>query len=243
MAFPDLVSEKVLLDCGRCCCICHKFCGFKIELHHIIQKAEGGADTYENCIPLCFDCHAEVKAYNPRHPKGRKYTDSELKQHRDRWYGKVTNKSLVFINPNCIELDQKLFLKIRRILPISEGSIYFMRNHRYSNHFLSGKHDDLEKYIMACKSPDFEFIDVDLEIHRSQLTNSINEFNKIYSTAVFPVKQWTHEYPIIAIYPELKHDDYQRYYDIVKTVEDAATRVCDAYDNLIRIGRRRLAVD
>jgi len=79
MAFPPDVAEQALVTSGRHCCLCHKFCGTKMELHHIQQKANGGEDTFENCIPLCFDCHAEVKAYNPKHPKGRQYTENELK--------------------------------------------------------------------------------------------------------------------------------------------------------------------
>jgi predicted nucleotidyltransferase len=89
MSFPPKVAEKALLDSKRSCCICHKFCGVKIELHHIVQVSEGGENTYDNCIPLCLDCHAEVKAYNDKHPKGKKYRESELRQHRDRWYKKV----------------------------------------------------------------------------------------------------------------------------------------------------------
>jgi hypothetical protein len=91
MGFPSDIVEKVLVACGRCCCICHKFCGTKIELHHIVQEADGGENIFDNCIPLCLDCHAEVKAYNPHHPKGRKFTESELKKHRDQWYSKVAN--------------------------------------------------------------------------------------------------------------------------------------------------------
>jgi len=125
MGFPPDIAEKALLDCGRCCCICHKFCGFKIELHHIIQSSEGGEDSYENCLPLCLDCHAEVKAYNPKHPKGRKYTASELRKHRDRWYEKVKNEHFSIIYPDCVDLDRKLFLKIREILPSTGGSISF----------------------------------------------------------------------------------------------------------------------
>ena len=89
MGFPSGVQERALIACERHCCICHKFCSFKIELHHIVQKADGGEDSFDNCIPLCFDCHAEVKSYNNRHPKGKKYTESELKIRRDRWYEKV----------------------------------------------------------------------------------------------------------------------------------------------------------
>ena len=79
MSFSDKVAEDALVACGRCCSLCNKFCGTKIELHHIEQMADGGDDTLDNCIPLCFDCHADVKTYNTEHPKGKKYTPSELK--------------------------------------------------------------------------------------------------------------------------------------------------------------------
>ena len=89
MAFPDDVKIKALLSCGRKCCICHKFCGNNMEIHHIRPRAQGGEDTFENAIPLCFDCHAEVGQYNPHHPKGTKYSEKELIGHRDNWYQKV----------------------------------------------------------------------------------------------------------------------------------------------------------
>jgi hypothetical protein len=121
--------------------------GFKIELHHIIQKAEGGEDSYENCIALCLDCHADVKAYNPEHPKGRKYTNSEVREHRNRWYEKLKNESLSIVHPDCVELDRKLFLKLKEVLPVTEGSITFIRNHSYDGSDYSPEvHKDLYKY-------------------------------------------------------------------------------------------------
>jgi 5-methylcytosine-specific restriction endonuclease McrA len=54
MSFPADVREKALVACARRRCLCHEFKGLKIELHHIVQKAEGGEDTFENCIPLCL---------------------------------------------------------------------------------------------------------------------------------------------------------------------------------------------
>ena len=88
MGFPQNVADEVLVKCGRHCCLCGKYAGQKMELHHIRQAADGGEDTADNCIPLCLDCHAEVASYNPRHPKGRKYTETELKGHRDRVFKK-----------------------------------------------------------------------------------------------------------------------------------------------------------
>ena len=116
MSFTSEVSEKALVNCGRCCCICHKFCGTKIELHHIIQKADGGDDSYDNCIPLCLDCHAEVKAYNPHHPKGRKYTESELKMHRDEWYKKRNETPSFQYNNEHRQIDKQLFEKLYKLL-------------------------------------------------------------------------------------------------------------------------------
>lgn len=60
MAFSKEVKVQAMVACGRCCCICHKFCGNNMEVYHIKPHADGGQDTFENAIPLCFDCHAEV---------------------------------------------------------------------------------------------------------------------------------------------------------------------------------------
>jgi hypothetical protein len=241
MPFSESVAEKALLDCSRCCCICHKFCGFKIELHHIIQKAEGGLDDYDNCIPLCFDCHAEVKAYNPKHPKGRKYTNSELRQHRNRWYEKVKNENLVVVHPDYIELDRKLFLKIKEILPTTGGAISFIRNHMYNYPFAVEKHNDLQEYILQCVNPDFEFIDADLEMRRIQLTNAINDFLDILGRVTFVSRRPSHNF-LQAVYPDIQYEKPQVFYEAVFQIEEAKNKVCSAYDDLIRLGRRKLAV-
>lgn len=89
MGFPKDVVDLALVATERCCCICHKFCGVRIETHHIRPVSKGGDDSFENCIPLCFDCHAEVGHYNDQHPRGRKFSEGELRKHRDTWFSKV----------------------------------------------------------------------------------------------------------------------------------------------------------
>ena len=54
MGFPKSVEDQALAACARRCCICQKFCGKKMELHHIKQRAYDGEDSFENCIPLSF---------------------------------------------------------------------------------------------------------------------------------------------------------------------------------------------
>jgi len=56
-----------------------------METDHMKPQAEGGDDSIENAIPVCFDCHAEIHSYNPKHPRGRMYTSDELNKHKERW--------------------------------------------------------------------------------------------------------------------------------------------------------------
>jgi hypothetical protein len=75
----------LLVQVHRRCCICHRYCGVKIETDHIVPRDEGGGDEIENAIPVCFGCHAEIHSYNDRHPRGRKFQPNELRAHKAQW--------------------------------------------------------------------------------------------------------------------------------------------------------------
>jgi hypothetical protein len=77
--------DDLLVRCHRRCCICHRFCGVKIETDHIEPSAEGGADEIANAIAVCFECHAEIHSYNDQHPRGRKFRPQELRKHKEQW--------------------------------------------------------------------------------------------------------------------------------------------------------------
>lgn len=89
MPFPDQVREKTLVAAARYCCVCHRFKGVKVEVHHIVPESRGGTNDLENAIALCLDCHTDAGHYNPAHPRGSKYSPSELRRHRDQWYAMV----------------------------------------------------------------------------------------------------------------------------------------------------------
>ncbi len=95
MSFSQKVAEDALVACGRFCCICHRFAGTHIAIHHIEQKADGGSDDFDNAIPLCLDCHAEMGSTDSHHPIRKAYTPSELKRHRDNWYKRVEDNAPV----------------------------------------------------------------------------------------------------------------------------------------------------
>jgi len=95
MPFSKKIKEELFVRSTRCCCLCHDFCGIKIEAHHIIPEEIGGSNDLDNGIALCFDCHADVLSYNEKHPKGNKFTPEELKRHRNNWFKKcsLSNRS------------------------------------------------------------------------------------------------------------------------------------------------------
>lgn len=117
---PSLEKNRneVLKKCKRHCALCERYMGLKIEIHHIVQKTDGGSDDVDNLIPLCFDCHQEVGSYNPKHPKGSKYTIDELKARRNDVYNRVAKGELpvhgVSVQQDFIKQDYERRLNIEK---------------------------------------------------------------------------------------------------------------------------------
>jgi hypothetical protein len=94
MGFSADIKMQVRIAAAGRCCLCREYKGRNIEVHHIIPEAEGGPDTFDNAIPLCFDDHAEVGHYNNLHPKGLKYSRKEIRLARDTWYELVKRNNI-----------------------------------------------------------------------------------------------------------------------------------------------------
>ena len=236
MAFSAQIKEQALLLCSRHCCLCHKYCGLKIELHHIVHASEGGDDTLENCIPLCFDCHGDMRSYDHHHPKGTKYTLSELRQHRDAWYSKCQNSPAPTYFAVSLHLDQQTFSDIKEALPYS-GVIRFLEQHDFGAPFKLDRLDPLYKFAEQSGDPSAEFLDSDLEGMRSELIRSISEFANYLSTNTWPThsgfqsipREWAETQPV-------------QHTDVVRNLNALGTAVTTAYSILVRESRRRLNV-
>jgi HNH endonuclease len=239
MPFSQSVANKALVACGRCCCICHKFCATRIELHHIMPEAQGGPNTFENCIPLCFDCHEEVGSYNPSHPKGRKFTEKELKIHRDHWYAKVcAGSTTASPNEDHLRLDRELFSKVRKLLP-SNGSIEFVRGNNYAGiSFATDAHRDLEEFDYFCARPENEFFDIELETAKGGLLTSIRKFLRLIALNTW----YNSSTKRSSVPPEWEEEQPDRFWKITDEIHELADDICKRYDEFIRLGRRKLAI-
>lgn len=225
-----------MIACGRRCCLCHKACGVGMECHHIVEAANGGEDTFDNCIPLCFDCHAEVGHYNTKHPKGIKFSATELQAHRDNWYLKA--KSVGFDrNSENTELDLKLFNKICQMLGGSGRMLHF-RDHDYSNPYsqdIDKRLDDLRFYT---KMPEWEFFDPQMDCSLSDLRAAISDYRKQALGKIFWESDGWAGVPI-----EWADSQEERFDEAVSIMNAAANAVWEAYCLFIREGRRILRVD
>ena len=94
MPFDRDTKARMFIKSSRICCLCLKQCGTNIEAAHIIDEHKGGTNDEGNGIPVCLDCHQEIGAYDPKHPKGNKFTHQELRARRDRLYRLVDSGAL-----------------------------------------------------------------------------------------------------------------------------------------------------
>ena len=100
MSFSTQDKERALVAAARRCCVCKKYKGVGVEVHHIVPRASGGADDYDNAIVLCFDCHSAAGHYNTKHPRGTKFSPRELKKHRNDWYERVRTSGIASLEPS-----------------------------------------------------------------------------------------------------------------------------------------------
>ncbi len=240
MSFSDKIRENALVASGRHCCICHKFCGLKIELHHIRPKSGDGDDTFENCIALCFDCHSDMSSYDHRHPKGTKYSEAELRQHRDTWYAKVQNCIGILNLPEHLELDRRTYLRLKALVPW-EGSIQFIRYNNFTGFsFERESLNDFRKLQWECDNPSFEFIDADLEGLRANLIATVGTFLYIIGHETFPV-QGSNNLNTVPMEWEFEQPD--RFFKVVERLHGLTDQITEYYDALTHLARRKLGVD
>lgn len=168
---PDDV-RKLLVQCHRRCCVCHKFAGLKMEIHHIDDPQDNSID---NALPVCFNCHAEVALYNPDHPKGRKYTPLELREHRDNW----------------IEICEQGGTYLASIPPTEsvgplEGLFYELKFNlafaKISNVYEVGPSIETEQFTRCLNEGIFSLIEADLREQIFDVYAKIKQHNGLVST-------------------------------------------------------------
>ena len=156
MGFPSKIREDIFVKSARHCCVCHRYKGIKVEIHHILPKKQGGEDTFENAISLCFDCHSDAGHYFAGHPKGSKFSPEELLKHKNEWFRIVQEHQIESSNLPNVELiikdghfepvfikevtkfvDKNIFRSSAKLL--GKDSLDFFDNLKEDNNFENNK--------------------------------------------------------------------------------------------------------
>jgi hypothetical protein len=100
--FSSKVVDQLLIACRRRCCLCLRFRGRNLEIHHIEPQAAGGSGEADNGIPVCYDCHAEIESQSNM---GRKFSAAELRGHRNNWFAVVAHNPGQLIADSRIQIE------------------------------------------------------------------------------------------------------------------------------------------
>lgn len=241
MGVSKNIKDKVLVATGRCCAICHKFCGQKIELHHIIHESDGGKNTFDNCIPLCFNCHSDMGKIDKKHLRGTQYTPRELCMHRDNWYEQVANGNNVYneIDENIFLEDKKLFERINNAF--TQNVKRFLCKEDLSSKFEINTFDSIFQLIDYSYDPNNEFLNTLLETQRSKLFDDISNFKEYIGLNTFPKYILGKEYSVtqkwIIIHKDEKVRVNRDWDSIDEQINELANKTWKSYIEFIRIGR------
>ena len=148
MPFSQKIKQEILVLSARHCCVCHKSKGVKLEVHHINPQHLGGLDTIENAIALCFDCHADAGHYFAGHPKGSKFSPTELSRHKEEWFkivreNKITTNSIQPASVSQVKHKLKMQKKVIKELidheSVKENQVIGYYAYNPTHMFISSK--------------------------------------------------------------------------------------------------------
>lgn len=234
----DRTKEDALVACRRHCCLCRKFKGMKIEVHHIVQRSEGGSNKFDNAIPLCFDCHGDMRSYDFHHPKGSKYKRGELKRLRDDFYAFLKE------NPNFCNQDtnasfERVFKLKRHDIDLLQslnqmdlrgGLINFLRNHDFSSSFDYDNNRLIHYGLDRISIVPFKFFDSEMNQSLSFFVSELGELSRLLCQETYPSRTRRGFYEVPPEYPQ------DRFWDSVDKIHDQVTLVIDKFDDLIELG-------
>jgi hypothetical protein len=227
-----------MVACARRCCLCHKYCGVNMECAHIDQESEGGSNEADNCIPVCFDCHSGIGHYNPSHPRGTKFTPTELRKHRNRWYKQIEDNPSV-LTPDYIEIDSHLFHKLYEILGGSSRMQHF-KNHDYGATYARAHDNRIADFLHESENPEAEFLTFSMESSFADLKAAIKDYASSCAGRVWQNQDGTNGIP--SEWTDKDEITRTRFFDAQKVMNDKAATVWDRYAKFVSEGRRILRV-
>jgi len=132
------------------------------------------------------------------------------------------------------DADRAVFQRLRGFF--SDEDLYQLREQNYMDSFQIKWHRGLRDYVEECFKADFEFNDRELNDLRIDLLGRINSFLSNVIQYTFTLDRNTDWAGVPAEWEEERPKEFWR---TVKALNDGATSICNAYNNLVRIARKK----
>jgi hypothetical protein len=232
-----------MVACRRQCCLCHRLKHTKMQCHHIAAHVDGGEDTFENCIPLCLECHGEVMAYNPAHPIGTKYSVSELKRRRDEWYQALKNPSVTVLGPVHVKIDRELVKRLRYRCPPQTIKTFFC-DRDYDTPFEKFILDALYRLDDFGKRVESHFLDPALETLFAEFKVKVSEMgSSLAGVDLFKEREDAIWFPKKYFGDPYEYANYlEKRQTLVTQARAAARKLYESYVQLIHECRLKLQI-
>jgi hypothetical protein len=234
------VETAVLAKSARRCSLCYHLDGDLAEKLGQIAHLDGDRTNRaeENLAWMCLPHHSTYDSKTKQH---KNYTISEVKAARDKLYALVAegnHLSVTAAQPSPqIEADRGILRDIMQTVP-SNGSIRFVRTNHFGGVFELSRLDDIETFYHDRNGPDHEFLDLESEALRKTFRKNCEVLLVAVASQTYPSNTpgWN------KVPDEWHYKQRDRWDAAVGEIHAAAEAVGQAYDELVKIARRKLTV-
>jgi hypothetical protein len=235
---PLDVEMAVLAKSARRCTLCFGLRGDLGEKLGQMAHIDGNRANYaeDNLAWMCLNHHSLFDSRTSQH---KNYTLAEVKEYRNKLYRIVAQGQHLLTqkhHPRTGERADRRTLKMLLELMSKSGSIDFLRGRNFAGWSFDWKRlDGIERFIMR-ESPEYEFIDPELEKLRKTFHVACKMLITLLATHTFPVARGEGQ----SIPEDWELEQPERFHKAVTEVHGAADAVCSSYDRLVRTARRKL---
>lgn len=235
------METAVLAKSARRCSLCFHLKGDSTEkLGQIAHLDDDPSNRDEdNLAWMCLDHHSTYDSKTKQH---KNYTILEVKAARAKLYDLVAKGK--HLSPSAAlpylqaEADKKVLHDLMKAVP-SNGSIKFLRTNNFAGFsFGERRLEEIETFYHDRNGSDHEFLDVELEAARKKFWQSCHTFLGAIALNTFPTNHEGRQ----SVPEDWEDEAPQRFQKAVREIHGAADSVCNSYDGLIRLARKKLAV-
>lgn len=235
------VETAVLAKSARRCVLCFHLDGDLTEKVGQIAHLDGNRakNAEANLAWMCLPHHSLFDSTTSQH---KNYTIAEVKDARTKLYTLVAEGK--HLTPAAAqpylqaESDKRILRDVLEVVP-SNGAIRFLRTNNFAGWSFEMKLiSDIERFFHDRNGPDHEFLDPELEAARKRFRLAGKAFLVAIATYTFPTSNPGRQ----SVPEDWESEQPGRFDEAVREIHTAADELCEAYDYLVKLARKKLAI-